>query len=828
MLKFRVIRISVFKSCPLNVKKFQKYFFGLKVSVKTEKLLNLGKKILQIESNFFFRKIISAKNLVKAWVEFKNDRECASSLYTQSFSVKIDRNLVRQLNHIILNGWFKYSNSWEIKVLKNKRRNFCATLIRNFNVSLVERALFNGVKFYFEGIQKWKYVSEERVKNLLTQKILNSDDYKKSNCKWSIKIWSCSWFLEFRDYELFNKEFSASTLERIKKWTENIKYILSFKIERVLSNIQVKLLRKNFLKHTNQCYVWLELKKMMSAKILNVTLKDSLSDRLSLVIYNIYLKTLDELMLNLKSKQSLFFLSDRINSASVAWDYKSIKAYFQVSDTYKLLKLYGSSEKLSIELNRHLKNHYKVYHKYYNVVKRQPRIVYHRFFNMFLLGVTVFRAPKITKLIKNFLSKTLYFKAIEVKAEEKNVLFRGYWIGFVKFSRKTLFLSSKSHFIEKNKKWIWLLFKASDLQLQKSAFLLARSSLLSAYKAVLVRNKWSTAVSHKVSWLFLRFFVLKRSKGLSKWLNALKEKGVQKMFFVLKFYIENLQQLSASQELNNEVAIKIKRIKDWFLNELSSTYFKKFEKRYNDFKGKSCNMSSINKILMKKNLGKDNENCVIFSAPIKEISQALSEKGFLNWRSKKAWGNPGLISWKDAEILFIYAIVIHALLSYYRNVTNLNRVSNLVNNLRQSCVLTLAWKHKKSKSWVYKVYGYNLKIKVARKKFIKLPLLKRSVNFITKAGVSRFFLNHSVFRKFDSFTGIQYKYPDFLFQCSVPECLGKYLASCFLKKARVKSLSLKKVLVSKQIQYLEMKVHTKPTTINLLLLCRKHYLNCIK
>lgn len=71
----------------------------------------------------------------------------------------------------------------------------------------------------------------------------------------------------------------------------------------------------------------------------------------------------------------------------------------------------------------------------------------------------------------------------------------------------------------------------------------------------------------------------------------------------------------------------------------------------------------------------------------------------------KAMGNSQLTFYTDYEIVSHFNRVIQSLLNWFSGAGNFVKVKGLAHLLRSSCVLTLANKHKKSKSWVYTVYG---------------------------------------------------------------------------------------------------------------------------
>ena len=83
------------------------------------------------------------------------------------------------------------------------------------------------------------------------------------------------------------------------------------------------------------------------------------------------------------------------------------------------------------------------------------------------------------------------------------------------------------------------------------------------------------------------------------------------------------------------------------------------------------------------------------AAPLFELINQFIAKGFYHYKRRKPIANTSLMNLNDGEIIYCYSQIMDGLINYYRPVDNLIRVKGLIEGLRKSCCLTLAFKHKK-------------------------------------------------------------------------------------------------------------------------------------
>lgn len=123
----------------------------------------------------------------------------------------------------------------------------------------------------------------------------------------------------------------------------------------------------------------------------------------------------------------------------------------------------------------------------------------------------------------------------------------------------------------------------------------------------------------------------------------------------------------------------------------------------NDFSGPAKKIiNSIPKNLFEKRIS--------INAPVDQIFVKLRLLGYIDPFKNESTNNFHLNFCTDFEIVSHFNLVIRGLLNWYFGTGNFGKVKGLAQLLRFSCVLTLANKHKKSKNWVYTVYGNEIDV----------------------------------------------------------------------------------------------------------------------
>jgi hypothetical protein len=111
------------------------------------------------------------------------------------------------------------------------------------------------------------------------------------------------------------------------------------------------------------------------------------------------------------------------------------------------------------------------------------------------------------------------------------------------------------------------------------------------------------------------------------------------------------------------------------------------------------------------------------NANIGEVFSKLRLFGYIHPIKNRAMGNSQLEFRTDSNIVSHFNSVVRNLLNWFSGAGNFVKVQGLAHLLRSSCVLTLAHKHKKSKNWVYTVYGSKITVLNGKN---KIQLISRS------------------------------------------------------------------------------------------------------
>jgi hypothetical protein len=168
--------------------------------------------------------------------------------------------------------------------------------------------------------------------------------------------------------------------------------LLDYDIKKAFDNMNRKRLRSIFLGHINQHRVWLEIEKMMNSGIVDVSLlfeKTGVAQgsALSPFLFNIYMNELDSFIAGLVKEKEVPFLKKDLDGSDAMNNYKRIKAESSNSRVHITLHKYGSVEKVSNELQRQLKEHYKKYGRHYGINRKARSILYTRYADDFVIGI---------------------------------------------------------------------------------------------------------------------------------------------------------------------------------------------------------------------------------------------------------------------------------------------------------------------------------------------------------------------------------------------------------------------------------------------------------
>lgn len=156
------------------------------------------------------------------------------------------------------------------------------------------------------------------------------------------------------------------------------------------------------------------------------------------------------------------------------------------------------------------------------------------------------------------------------------------------------------------------------------------------------------------------------------------------------------------------------------------------------------NFIRAGKVLAEAFLDQTEVRQIIIKAPLFDLINQFIVKGFYHYKRKKPIANIFIASLHDREIIKCYSKIMYDLSNYYQFVDNLVKIKGLLEGLRKSCCLTLAYKHKKPLAWVYATYSIDVKLNLLIGGTISLPSREYITNLTSKIFVSegcRFNLN---------------------------------------------------------------------------------------
>jgi retron-type reverse transcriptase len=489
---------------------------------------------------------------------------------------------------------------------------------------------------------------------------------------------------------------------------------------------------------------------------------------LSSFLFNIYMHELDEKVVSFqkliyethKSHESAVY-----GNIEAEMNYRMISRDFLTDNLKRSLKKYGSKEALIQARKRAYKEYHDKYGRRKGVDSEVRHIQYVRYVDDFLVGIVGSRkfALQILKDLSNFIKSNL---CLEVKKDNliscnsKPVKFLGHFIGLNEYKVKASAISKSIRAAMKNKNKSVSRFLESDKRLAKAKSNQFYSNVLKQFSVL--SSKFKTSISNKphvevlaslIAYKSLGFHLLKplslnnweqlnellssvdpqklsleerNNPALSRGSSYLQMESYRLSEFSAQILYDKIASLAASDwrdSLSKGQADKVKQLTEDYLikadniihESLNLEVEKKRNKIISKFKTNMNSKAVLN--LEDKDLLKSSKELAIFglqksspkrisiNAPIDEVFAKLRLSGYVHPIKDRSIGNYRLSSHTDYEIVSHFNKAICGLLNWYSGAGNFTKVKGLARLLRSSCVLTLANKHKKSKNWVYTVYG---------------------------------------------------------------------------------------------------------------------------
>lgn len=505
---------------------------------------------------------------------------------------------------------------------------------------------------------------------------------------------------------------------------------------------------------------------------------------LSPFLFNIYMHELDEKMVSL---QNLTYETHKSHESAVygnkeaEMNHRKISRDFAANNLKRSLKKYGSKEALIQARKIAYKEHHDKYGRRKGMDSEVRHIQYVRYADNFLIGIAGSReyTVQIRKDLNNFIKSNLHLEVKKdnlVSRNDKPVKFLGHLIGLSEYRVETSAIPTSIRAAMKNKNKSIARFLESDKQLARAkshlfySNVLKQFNILSSKLKISISNKLhadilSTLIAYKGLGSYLLktlsldnweqfnellssidsqklFSEEKNNPALSRWSSYLQIESDRLCEFSAQILYDKIASLAASdwhESLSKGQADKVKQLqKDYLIKadeiikeSLNLEVEKRRDKIISKFKI-NMNLKSSKKEKDLLELAKEfttlgsqkfSPTRVSVNAPIGEVFARLRLSGYIHPIKNRSMGNFYLGFYTDSEIVSHFNSVIHGLLNWYSGAGNFVKVKGLAHLLRSSCVLTLANKHKKSKNWVYIVYGSEVTVLNGKK---ETQLISRS------------------------------------------------------------------------------------------------------
>lgn len=723
--------------------------------------------------NNLFEKAVSVDSLKRAWFTLKSKPGMSIKGADNVTLSDINDAWFIKSSMKLLQGSFKYPNRKKLSIDKPNCGKKPLT-ITDFRVKIIERALLNVLEPHFEGYFSWEIISKKEYLFEISQNIYNSDykttviDNKSFYFKKKVL---CPTVFYAHNYGFRPKKSAHQALKNIKHWRTNTTFLIDYNISKAFDNVNRKRLKNLFTKRIKDPRFWSEISKILNSGAIHdfqlICEKKGITQGsiLSPFLFNIYMHELDEKVVSL---QKLTYEIHKSHESAVygnkeaEMNYRKVSRDFATDNLKRSLKKYGSKEAL-IQAR---KTAYKEYHDRYGRCKgvdsKVRHIQYVRYANEFLIGIVGTReyAVQIRKDLNNFIKSNLHLEVKKnnlLSRNDKPIKFLGHLIGLSEYKVKTCAISKNIRAAMKNKNKSISRFLENDKRLAKAkskqfySNVLKQFNILSSKLKISISNKvyaeiFPTLIAYKgLGSYLLKILSLdnweqfnellslidsqklhseeRNNPALSRWSSYLQTESDRLSEFSAQIFYDKIASLSASdwhESLSKGQADKIKQLQKDYLVKMEEIIHESLnfdvEKKRNKIISKFKINMNLKPTKKEKKLTtlvgsqKSSPIRVSINAPIGEVFSKLRLSGYIHPIKDKSIGNSNLNFYTDFKIVSHFNSVIFGLLNWYSGVGNFAKVKGLAHLLRSSCVLTLANKHKKSKNWVYTVYGNEVSV----------------------------------------------------------------------------------------------------------------------
>lgn len=662
--------------------------------------------------NINFKDVITPNNLILAWSQIKSkSRNMTISIPTLQ---SIHFNWFEKTSAELSKGTFVYSLRKRAFLSKLKDPNVIKSItMTNPRIKIIERAFFNELEKYFEGLWVWKQINKNVYDTLKSNPSIPKNDLKISQKIHYIKKWIHRPIFFSNNYSFRPNKSPHTALLNVKYWRTNTTWVINYDVKKVFNNVNHNRLENIFSSYINSPQLWQEIAKMLKTSIVRLDFIYETSEVsqsiLSPFLFNVYMTELDKYIEQLKN----IVPHENVDSDK----FKQAKKKY--NDLIKDFSMFSS-------------------------------IQYVRYANDFLIGIvgTKDTAKWVREKIDTFVKSDLHLEVRKNDIVNRNggsILFLGFAIYLSKFKTPLTVKWKSLRATQRYRDRIIARLKIGDAKLAKAAVFNIKRLLIKTIRATLKKNTTKFSKENVQQYIQDILSNLPKNSNLAlyRWEKHFSNLFHQNQTLGLTYHHKQLTSLELDENKYNSTAyFKLHQLREKYIQDIdkiqdSVTKEMICERQQHSMEQKHSsldwtNLSTVDirstaKLLVREKLNQKQVKSISINAPMNQLIQKMIDDNFLHPLRKKPMGNPKLTRLNDGEIICKYSEVMYSFLEYYSPADNFSSVKSLVEYLRKSCILTLAMRHKKTKSWAYKTYGLDCHTTIGDKYF-ELPTIKNVAN----------------------------------------------------------------------------------------------------